>query len=153
MAVGAVLAVVGAVLWLVPLSAASSSTPVAYGQAYDFGVPGSLEVGSIPYTAHWTMSSDGSVTVYSCGTDSNCPQGVNATVVARGTGTTGAMSWSSRAGQYYLLVPNATANITIDYKEPFEGGLVGMVVLGVGILVAVAAAALPSRPKGGSPPT
>ena len=152
MAVGAVLAIVGAVLWLVPLSAASSSTPVAYGQAYDFGVPGSLEVGAIPYTAHWTMTTVGTVTVYSCGTDSNCPEGVNASVVAHGTGMSGSVSWSSRAGQYYLLVPNATANVTIDYKEPFEGGLVGMVLLGVGILVAVAAAAISGKPKP-DPPT
>lgn len=151
-AFGAALVIVGAALWFVPLASASSHITVPVGYAYRFGATGEFLVGAIPFTAKWTSSAGDSVSVYACGTNSACPNERNGTLVAHGVGATGSVGWSSRSGQYYLLVPSADSNVTITYLEPVEAGLAGIGVLGVGVLVLVAGVAMgrksPSAPDG-----
>jgi hypothetical protein len=145
-ALGLVLAVVGAVLWLVPLAPANATIEIPVGDAYDFGIPGALEVGSIPYTLSWTSHVLTNVTIYLCGSTNACPAGTNGSVLVRQFGTYATLSWESHAGQYYLLVPNQTVNVTVDYKEPLSGGLVGLGVLGTGLVIMLAGLAIPRRP-------
>lgn len=142
---GIVVILVGAVLWLVPLAPATSSIQVPVGDAYDFGVPGSLVIGNIPYKVAWTAGPDANVTIYSCGASSACAGGTNESVLAQRYGSSGSVSWMGQAGQYYLLVPNQTANVTVDYQQPVSGGLVGLGVLGAGIVLTLAGLAIPSR--------
>jgi hypothetical protein len=148
---GLVLALVGAVLWYVPVTTASSSTPVPVGDAFDFSVPGTLIIGPVPFTATWTASGPTNVTLYGCGSDAKCSAQTNSSVIARGAGTTGSMKWTGKAGLYYLFVPDASTNVTISYGEPLLGGLGGLAVLGVGIVVLVAGIAMRRSP--GSPRT
>lgn len=152
--VGVVLAVVGAALWYLPLTAATSTKEVPLGDAYDFGVPSTLIVGSIPYSAAWTGTGATNVTVFACGSDAGCVNATSHTIVAHGAGTTGSVGWTGKSGQYYLLVPNATVNLTLTYHEPVAGGLAGLGLLGAGILIAVAGLAIrkdkpsaPAEPK------
>ncbi|MCI4326302.1 MAG: hypothetical protein L3K16_01495 [Thermoplasmata archaeon] len=144
---GAVLVVLGAVLWVVPVTPASSSILVPYGDGYDFGLPSGVLIGSVPYSADWSAPVSANVTLYSCGTDSGCPNYSFDPVVAQGHGASGSMSWSSSAGRYFLLVPNVTANITVHYTEPVAGGLAGVGLLGVGVIVCVAGIAIRKPPQ------
>ncbi|HKV90147.1 MAG TPA: hypothetical protein VJQ43_03005 [Thermoplasmata archaeon] len=144
--VGAVLAVLGAALWVVPLTSASSQTEIPLGEAYDFGVPSPLVIGSVPYSATWTATSPANVTIYACGANSACPDPTNHSVVAHGTGSTGSLAWTSKSGQYFLLVPNATVNVTLTYREPVSGGLAGLALLGAGALIAVVGLLVKRRP-------
>lgn len=149
--VGVVLALVGAVLWYVPVTTASSSIEVPVGEAFDFSVPGTLIIGPVPFTATWTASGPVNVTVYGCGSDSKCSAQTNSTVVDRGMGATGSMKWTGKSGLYYLFVPNATTNLTVTYVEPLLGGLGGLALLGIGIVVAVAGVSMHRR-QGETPP-
>jgi hypothetical protein len=144
---GAVLVVIGAVLWVVPVTPASSSIQVPYGDGYDFGLPSGVMIGSVPYSADWSAPTSANVTLYSCGTDSGCPNYSFDPVVAHGTGASGSMRWSSAGGRYFLLVPNVTANITVHYTEPVAGGVAGVGLLGVGVIVCVAGLAIRKPPS------
>jgi hypothetical protein len=148
---GLAIAIVGAALWYAPLVSSSTSIPVPAGYAYDFGVSGSLMIGPIPFTATWTSATDANVTVYSCGTSSSCSSETNGTVVAHGTGASGSMHWSSRAGDYYLLVPSSDTNVTVTYVEPVAGGFAGVGLLGAGLLVLLAGLAVPGTPRKPAP--
>jgi hypothetical protein len=143
---GVVLVVVGAVLWYFPLVTNSSSIEVPTGDGYVFGLPGVLLIGPIPYTASWTSGGPTNVTVYACGTDSGCPNGPVAPVVATASGASGSIRWTSSAGHYFLLVPNTTSNVTVEYSSPIGAGLVGIGLLGVGAIVCVVG--LATRPPG-----
>jgi uncharacterized membrane protein len=139
---GVVLVLVGAVLWYFPLVSESSSIEVPNGDAYVFGLPGTLIIGPVPYAASWTANAPANVTVYSCGTDSGCPNGPNSPAIGAATGSSGSIHWTSSAGHYFLLVPNTTSNVTVTYEEPVGAGLAGLGVLGIGVIVVVVGLAL-----------
>ncbi|MCI4325345.1 MAG: hypothetical protein L3K00_05650 [Thermoplasmata archaeon] len=149
---GLAVAVVGVALWYAPLVSSSTSISVPVGHAYDFGVSGTLIIGPIPFTASWTSTVDANVTVYACGTSSACAAETNGTVVAHGSGMSGSIDWSSKAGQYYLLVPSPDATVTVSYVEPVAGGFVGVGVLGLGVLVVVVGLAVGRRESETSSP-
>jgi hypothetical protein len=149
---GAALIVVGLVFWYFPLTTGSTTTPVPQGDGYDYGLPGALIIGPVPYTASWTSSTPANVTIFSCGTDSGCPNGPDSSVVAQANSTSdsGSISWTSSGGHYFLLVPSVTANVTVSYMEPVGGGLVGIGVLGLGAIVGVAGLAARRPPPAGA---
>jgi hypothetical protein len=148
---GVALIVVGAALWYLPLTSVSSSIRVPVGDAYVFGTPASFLIGSVPWKASWTSDATANVTIYSCGTSSGCPNQLNGSVISHAMGTSGSMSWTGKAGQYYLLVPSTTSNVTVSYQEPLLGGLAGIGILGVGVLVAVVGVAMPRNPPKATP--
>ncbi|HEV8050561.1 MAG TPA: hypothetical protein VGP88_08215 [Thermoplasmata archaeon] len=139
---GVVLLIAGAALWFVPLTSASTTVQVPVGDAYDFGVPTGYIVDGIPYTATWNSGAATNVTIYSCGTNSACPNEVNAPVVVQHNGSSGSLKWTSSAGHYFLLVPNTTVNLTLSYLEPVAGGLAGIGTIGFGAIVIVVGLAL-----------
>ncbi|HXQ94760.1 MAG TPA: hypothetical protein VN864_06310 [Thermoplasmata archaeon] len=145
-AFGVVLILAGAALWYVPLTSATTTIQVPVGDAYDFGVPTGYIVAGIPYTASWNSGSLTNVTIYSCGTNSACPNEVSAPVVAQRDASSGSLKWTSSAGHYFLLVPNTTVNLTLSYLEPVSGGLVGLGALGLGAIVLVVGLALRRPP-------
>jgi hypothetical protein len=146
---GVALVLVGFVVWYFPLTTGSTSAPVPRGDAYDYGLPGALLIGPIPYTASWTASGPANITIYSCGTDPGCPDGPDAPVVAYSDEASGSLSWTSSGGHFFLLVPGAPVNVTVTYMEPIGGGLVGIGVLGFGVIITVAGLAMRRR----SPPS
>jgi hypothetical protein len=150
---GVAMIVVGAALWYLPLNSVSSSIEVPLGDAYVFGVPASSIVGSVPFKASWSSGSDTNVTIYSCGSNSGCPTQLNGSVIAHASGTSGSMGWTSKMGQYYLLVPNTTANVTVSFLEPLLGGIAGIGVLGAGAVILLAGVAMTKKSAAAPSPT
>lgn len=145
---GAALVVLGTVVWFVPLESASSrAPPVPVGSGFKFGLVGPLVLGAVPFTVTWTSSSQDLVKVYSCKTNAACPSFADDAVVAHGSGASGSMAWSGKAGQYYLFVPSANSNVTVTYVEPLVGGFLGVSVLGAGVLAAAAGLLIRGRPR------
>ncbi|HEV2316529.1 MAG TPA: hypothetical protein VGV89_03015 [Thermoplasmata archaeon] len=134
--IGVAMLVVGGVLWYLPFPTSSSANvTVGYGYVVGTDPPLALLTSSVGYTATWTSQNTTNVSVFDCGTDSSC--GSQGGQVAQGAGTHGTISWSGAKGEYFDIIPNDTAEVTVTYHTPLGGGTVGLVLVGFGAVLAV----------------
>jgi hypothetical protein len=144
-AIGLALLVVGCALWYLPFpSSTSANVAVGYGFVVGTNPPLAWLTSSVGYTATWTAVNATNVSVFDCGTDSGCSaQGAQ---VAQGSGTHGSLSWSGPKGEYFDVVPNDTASVTVNYHTPLGGGAVGLVLVAFGaLLLAIGIRSPPTR--------
>lgn len=135
---GIVVLGVGIALWYVPLTGPSTSAdvPQTSGLIVHDSAPLSILTTNFAWTATWAATSNISVSVYDCGTDSNC---VSPSIpLVTGSGPSGSISWTGEKGHYFVIVPSDATAITADYNVPLVGGAagLGLTLLGVIILAA-----------------
>lgn len=140
-AIGVVVLVVGVAVWYLPMPGQSASADVPDNSGYVIQGTGPLAVlsSTFAYTASWSAATSVNVTVYDCGTSSNCTNLVVGLtpITASGNGTSGSLSWQGDRGHYFAVVPSNAATITWTYDVPLLGGAVGLGLTVVGVLVLV----------------
>ncbi len=138
--VGVVLLILGAVLWYLPISTTQSQA-VPNGDAWTIGAnpPLALLTPTIPYTVTWNSASGLNVSVYDCGSSGSCTSSSLVNPVATGNG--GSLSWSGTKGDSYAIVPSRATTLNLGIGEPIAGGLLGLLLVVVGIILALVGAA------------
>jgi hypothetical protein len=155
---GAVLAVLGVALLLVPIAgqgiiqiadtnnntgsqSAGSNSPATFYEP-------SVTPAAISFTVSWAWEVPVIVSVYSCGTDTSCAAGpaheTPSNLVAQGTAEVGSLTFNGVAGYGYEVYANSTISVTIAYNGPLWGGFPGLLFLIIGIIVLIAGAAVPA---------
>lgn len=138
-AVGVVVLVVGLALWYLPMPGQSASAQVPDNSGYVIQGTGPLAIlsTSFAYSASWSAATSVNVSVYDCGTSSNCTNLVVGLtpITAFGNGTSGSLSWAGARGHYFAIVPSNAATITWTYQVPLLGGAVGVGLTVLGALV------------------
>jgi len=152
-AIGVALALVGVALWYFPLQTVSSNISIPQGKSQVVGLEAPLDLLGAPitYTLHWSSSSTSVVAVYRCGTSSTCSATGPGSLVVKGSGRTGSLSWTGPAGDYFHIIPSGPVEVTFEELEPLLGGSLGLSVLGFGAFLAVFALWLPAVPEGDRP--
>jgi|GEM_PF-4684752 len=146
---GAVLLVLGAALFLVPISGQSvaSDAPVYNTSPATFYEP-SVTPQAISFTVSWAWGTPVNVSVYSCGTDTSCAAGpaheIPSELVAQGVGAIGSLTFNGVAGNGYEVYANDTTVVQITYDGPLFGGFAGLLFLVIGAIVIIAGAAVPA---------
>jgi hypothetical protein len=160
---GAILLVLGAALFLVPISGQGitsfsdqSSSPYVAGSTAPatFYEPSVTPV-AISFSVSWAYSIPVNVSVYSCGTDTSCAAGsayeIPADLVAQGDSAVGTLTFNGVAGNGYEVYASSIISVDITYNGPLVGGFVGLFFLVIGAIALVAGAAVPAG--GLRPPT
>jgi len=152
-AIGAVLIVVGGLVWYAPLQPIHDGPLTDTGSSYSIGLQAPLDVlgATVSFSLTWSSSVDESVEIYSCGTHPTCTGLTSSDFVAGGSGKTGTLGWTGKAGEYFAFVSSSQPiQLTIDYTEPVLGGTAGLGTLVFGGFLAALGivTATPPRPAG-----
>jgi len=152
-AIGATLIVVGALVWYAPLQPIHDGPLTDTGSAYTIGLQAPLDVlgATVSFSLTWSSSVDESVEVYSCGSHPTCTGLTNSDLVTRGSGKTGTLGWTGKAGEYFAFLSSSQpVELTVDYTEPVLGGTAGLGTLIFGGFLAAlgVVSAAPPRPAG-----
>jgi hypothetical protein len=140
--IGLMLVLVGAVLWVLPISTNLATNVSIDSQTEDVlsvSAPLAVLTFSVSFSASWTAVSPVNLTVFGCGSDSSCSNVPgNASSITNGSGRTGELTWSGPRGAYFAVLPSGPAVLNLSYEAPLWNGLAGVVllVLGVGITIA-----------------
>jgi hypothetical protein len=153
---GAVLLVLGAALFFVPISGQgitsfsdqSSSSYVAEPNVPATFYEPSLTPAAISFSVSWAYSTPVNVSVYSCGTDTDCAGGTayetSGQLVAQGTAAVGSLTFNGVAGNGYEVYASSIISLNIAYNGPLFGGVVGLFFIIIGAIALVAGAAIPA---------
>ncbi|HLN50928.1 MAG TPA: hypothetical protein VK455_02580 [Thermoplasmata archaeon] len=153
---GAVLLVLGAALFFVPISGQgvtsfsdqSSSSEVAGNNAPATFWEPSITPAAISFSVSWAYSIPVNVSVYSCGTDTSCVAGsayeTPAQLVAQGASAIGTLTFNGIAGNGYEVYASSIISVNIAYNGPLFGGLLGLFFMVIGAIALVAGAAVPA---------
>ncbi len=154
---GIVLLVIGATLWVVPIGMAQPAVdvPALRGLAVEGAPPLSLYTLPIPFSASWSSDSGlpVNVSVYRCGTSLSSCSGASSEpghLVASGAGSTGSLSWNGPKGDYFLIVPSASATLHPEIGSTIAGGAAGLLAIALGaVLLLMANFRRPGKPLAG----
>lgn len=139
---GLLIAVIGIAFWYFPLqSVATGAIAVNDGAEHTVGggAPYSVLNHQVPYTLKWSSTTNVTVKIYDCGTDSTCALASTGPLVGSGAGSSGTVAWSGENAHYYAILPSGgSVTVAVSYLEPIAGGYAGVggVVVGVALILA-----------------